>query len=266
MTSNKNDTYCDPYIHVPIAFRFCRFDTDFLILPAFAPRYLTIWTHLHLSPRVSFFHFSSHARAFAQRWVIISAYRLSYPLHIPVTSVFFCLFVFFAGETCFLHLDLERSAYFFSLPDCLFQTEYRFSFPLSFAMSSAVIYPWFGLKHHNIEPFSVRLFSFLCCSWWVIRLYWGWLIDYLWKIWNQDWYARVLIPLLIFLYLLVCCFRANLHKRILSLLRYHHISPCVSCFPWSPGSLQWHLGLAAFSLWFSCSLHSSSNSILCLPS
>lgn len=49
------------------------------------------------------------------------------------------LFVCVLGETCFLHLDLEGSAYFvLSLPGCLFRIPIFF---LSFAMSSAVIYP-----------------------------------------------------------------------------------------------------------------------------
>lgn len=148
MTSNKNLRLLrsiDPYIHpCQIAFRFCWYQNP-------TPTFLYCFT-LHLAipfehgappPPVSsalIFHFSS-MHGHSHKDGISSSISVFLPFAYSSDKrvlLFVCVFFLFARETC-LHLDLEGSAYFvLSLPA---YSEYRFSFPLSFAMSPAAIYP-----------------------------------------------------------------------------------------------------------------------------
>lgn len=136
----------------------------YYLLPYLAPRHLIFWIWTSAST-----HLPSSLVSIS---LLCTGIRTTMGSHPSITVILpfayssdkrVILFVSVLGETCFLHLDLEGSAYFgLSLPDCLFQNT---DFPSCRLLCRPLLYiPDFGLKHHNIETFfsSVGLFSLFC--------------------------------------------------------------------------------------------------------
>lgn len=225
------------YIHAKLPFGVVGIKPTFLyyLLPYLAPHHLIIWIRTTASTclpiSLSLFLFIS----FPCTGILT---KMGCHPSISVILPFayssdkrVLLFVCVLGETCFLHLDLEGSAYFvLSLPGCLFQNT---DFPSCRLLCRPLLYIPDLAWSITTETFSVRLFFtslfprplFLVSHPDLLRLT---RVHYPWKIWNQGLYTRVLISLLFLLYLLMS-FWANSDKRILSLLWYHHSSHCVYC-------------------------------------